>query len=411
MPARAFEGIGIALAILLTQSATAMTFEAGRISNPFGFVLSDAEVDVPVPATLGRRAPGWSVKVAGQVLPAQYMPDRSVVRFVLPLKAHESVEAVLVPKAVPAAPRRVQVTLKVQQGGGLKKHVLQGGIFLPQDVYIVPASHFLHDGLIAFEGIGWESDRVAYRLYLDRRNVTDLFGKYGPGMIFQDVGLGFDDYQYPRAWGGDIYKVGDALGVGGIGLLRHGRATQTGKAVISAERLANGPVTAVARVNADRIDGGAGFIHARYAITAGSTLTRVSVQAGHLPDPLVTGLTVHPGDSILHDHDRAEGDSWRYIAVWGPQEHGPDPVGTAVFYRAEDVSGAPQNDGATLFIRFRAPDRASYAFAGRWSQEGKHDSRYPAVKTKAEFTKWLRRTCRRLENPVKMVRNQAGEKG
>jgi len=181
--------------------------------------------------------------------------------------------------------------------------------------------------------------------------------------------------------------------------------------VISAERLANGPVTAVAGVNADKIEGGEGFIHARYAITAGSTLTHVSVQAGHLPYPLVTGLTVHPGDSVVHDHAVAEDGPWRFIALWGPQEHGPDPVGTAVFYRAEDVSGAPKNDGATLFVRFNAPDRASYAFAGRWSQEGKHDSRYPTVKTKAEFTKWLRRMCRVLNTPVKMVREARGEKG
>ncbi|MBW8733063.1 MAG: DUF4861 family protein [Asticcacaulis sp.] len=258
----------------------------------------------------------------------------------------------------------------------------------------------MHDGLIAFEGIGWESDRVAYRLYLDARNVPDLFGKFGTGMIFPEVGHGFDDYQYPRAWGGDIFKVGDSLGMGGTGLLRGGKASQIGAATVTGKVVANGPVTAIAEVDADAIGGGAASIHATYAISAGSPLTEVKIAAKSLTLPLVAGLTVHPGDRTFVSPSKA-GSAWAYVAVWGPQEHGIDKVGTALFYRRDRVTGAPGFDGQTLFIQFLSKVAADYAFAGRWVQENKDVPGYDGtIKNEAAFTAWLEASATELDHPV-----------
>src|SRR5690606_41170855 len=70
----------------------------------------------------------------------------------------------------------------------------------------------LHDALpilIRYDGPGIESDKVAYRIYLDERNGFDIFGKKTPDLVLQDVGLdGFESYHHPAPWGMDILKVG-----------------------------------------------------------------------------------------------------------------------------------------------------------------------------------------------------------
>ncbi len=214
-------------------------------------------------------------------------------------------------------------------------------------------------------------------------------------MIFPNVGHGFDDYQYPVAWGGDIFKVGPSLGVGGIGLLRDGKATQTGPSTITGKVIANGPVTAIAGVDADAIGGGKGSLHATYAITVGSVLTEVTVKADQIDAPLVTGLTVHPGDQTFAPQ---AGGEWTYIAAWGPQEHGPDCVGWAVFYRAGDVTAGPVNDGQTLFVSFKSATDANYRFGARWTQEGRDAT--PGIRDLDGFKTWLSRTTDELNHPL-----------
>jgi hypothetical protein len=285
----------------------------------------------------------------------------------------------------------------VQEGGTLQGDAIKGGVFHEVPQFVPPQSHFIHDGLIAFEGIGWESDRVAYRLYLDQRNVPDFFGKFGPDIIFPGIGHGFDDYQYPRAWGGDIYKVANGLGMGGLGILRQGKASQYGPSRITGKVIAQGPVTAIAGVDADDLQGKDIYLYARYAISAGSALTHVTAKANGLSDPLVAGLTEHATDTKITSPQTG---SWRYIALWGPQEHGDDPVGTVVFYRGEDIEGEPQHDGASFFVRFKSRSHVSYAFAGRWVQEGKNVLGYHAVADIEAFKLWLEETREELDRPV-----------
>ena len=378
--------------VVLTLIATGAHAQSLTVHNP-GPARESAVIDLPAPMDAKVR----SAKIGDAVYPVQFLNAK--FRLVAPLKAGDTM-VTLSPDAAPEQPQRVLVTLNIQDGGHLEGDAknggaIKGGTFHLRDIFTSPKDHFIHDGLIAFEGIGWESDKVAYRLYLDERNVTDIFGKYGTDMIFPNVGHGFDDYQYPVAWGGDIFKVGPSLGVGGIGLLRNGKATQTGPSTITGKVIANGPVTAIAGVDADAIGGGKGSIHATYAITAGSVLTEVTVKADRITEPLVTGLTVHAGDQTFAPENKSE---WTYIAAWGPQEHGPDLVGWAVFYRAGDVTGAPVNDGQTLFVQFKSVTDANYRFGARWTQEGK--DAVPGIRDLTGFKAWLEQTTDELNHPI-----------
>ena len=393
------------LAVITRPAVSLMASPASAQTVTVNNSLNVARTDSLVEVRTARHAQAWSVKIGDQVFPAQYLNGK--VRFVVSLAAHQSLPVTLVPQAAPDSPRRVLVTLNIQDGGKLEGDAasggaIKGGTFHLRDHYTVPKDHFIHDGLIGFEGIGWESDRVAYRLYLDTRAVPDLFGKYGTDMIFPNVGHGFDDYQYPRVWGGDIYKVGNALGMGGLGLLRDGKATQVGPSTVTGRVVANGPVTAIAGVDADAVGGGRAFIHTTYALSAGDTVTHVDVAASSIKLPLVAGLTVHPGDTVIPSSPPSG--AWTYIAVWGPQEHDKDEIGTALFYRSASVAGEAGNDGQTVYVRFASRTQAHYAFAGRWVYENKDLAGNHAIKDINAFKAWLDAKTQELDHPVETTR-------
>lgn len=255
--------------------------------------------------------------------------------------------------------------------------------------YDVPASHALHDGLIAFEGPGWESDRVAYRLYLDERNAIDIFGKRQPEPVLARIGIGVDDYHAMADWGMDIFKVGESLGAGGIGTLRAGRAEQIGASRISAAVVANGPQMAAIRVENRGWRGASGPVDltTTYRIEAGSRLTHVAASASDSDTPIVAGLTHHAGVEVLRSADKG---AWRYVATYGQQSLAGDALGIALFYRATDVS-TTGDDGRTLYVRFADPRAIRYAFGAAWAQE-------PGAPTDlAMFRDWLGQTAAALD--------------
>ncbi len=105
-------------------------------------------------------------------------------------------------------------------------------------------------GAYRFDGVGWESESMAYRLYLDARNAVDLLGKRTRGLYWKWIGTSGTDYQADADWGMDILHIGSALGVGGIGFWSGDSVVKP----ISLEHqrtriLARGPVRAVVRVD------------------------------------------------------------------------------------------------------------------------------------------------------------------
>ena len=75
-----------------------------------------------------------------------------------------------------------------------------------------------------YEGPGWESEETAWRVYFDARNAIDLFGKRRPGLDLDLFASPEYVYHMESGQGRDIYGIGKALGVGGIGALVNGAA-------------------------------------------------------------------------------------------------------------------------------------------------------------------------------------------
>jgi rhamnogalacturonyl hydrolase YesR len=380
----AFLLAGSAMFDLAAPAGTQLT-----IRNPLDLAHVAAEVEIP--ASLlprGILSGEWVVAVEGQIAPLQILKRGSAVA-VLDLPAHGSVEAV-VRRRVPSDPAPddfVRATIPVKQGDGYRQ--------MPR--FVVPKSHVIHDPLFPIEGAGWESDRAGYRVYLDKRNTVDVFGKKLPGAVLHLIGQGRDPYKGSyhdeSDWGMDIWHVGDSLGAGSLGVLRGGMATQIGdtRRIVAAVE-SSGPVVAAMRIESGgwRMGRRPANLIVRYSIASGSRLMMVSASAsrGVL---LVAGFGKYPNTVFIRS-DAATG--WGYVATWGQQsENGKDVVGMALFYPVAEVSSAT-DDGRSYYVRFKNPAKARYAVAAAWVKEG------GGITDEAGFRAYLDQTAAELSHPA-----------
>lgn len=259
----------------------------------------------------------------------------------------------------------------------------EGGV--QTQTFISPPGYQQGAQLLTYEGPGWESDKVGYRLYLDGRNVIDIFGKKTPDLVLQNVGRG-EDYHAMADWGMDILKVGNSLGAGGWGVFENGEARQVGEASgYNAQVVSDTNTEAALKVTLVESQSCGGDIETLYGISAGERLTAVKV-SGDCALPLAAGIVIHP-DTTLMSSGGATG--WQYIARFGEQTLVPDDLGMAIFYRAEDVT-AVGNDADDSYIVFQAGAGAEYLMGAAWSQEA------GGITNAAEFEAWLKATQARM---------------
>src|SRR6266567_5880577 len=101
-----------------------------------------------------------------------------------------------------------------------------------------------------FDGLGWESEISAWRLYFDRRNAIDLFGKRRPGLYLELFGKPEYVYQDESPFGRDIFRVGESLGIGALGALVDGKTVKVADVAERSWRIvADGPVRSIVEVS------------------------------------------------------------------------------------------------------------------------------------------------------------------
>jgi len=248
-----------------------------------------------------------------------------------------------------------------------------------------PPGYKQGDKLVAYEGPGWESDRVAYRLYLDGRNAIDIFGKRSPDLVLSKVGRG-EDYHAMADWGMDILKVGNSLGSGGFGVYKNGEVVQIGDAEsYSASILKDDTDTATLEVVHNNSKACGGDVKGLYTIEGGSRLTNVKV-SGECAYNYAAGLIIHPDTVEIKSSDNSD---WAYLGRYGEQSLVPDNLGFALFYKSADVETVGR-DNDDSYIVFKDGTDPHYYLGAAWSQE------VDGVKTEQEFREWLKNTQTRL---------------
>ena len=73
--------------------------------------------------------------------------------------------------------------ISLKEGGKWEGRKYVGGVFKNVQKLKLAKEHTDHSFDIRYEGPGWESNKIGYRLYLDWRNAIDIFGYDCPQLI------------------------------------------------------------------------------------------------------------------------------------------------------------------------------------------------------------------------------------
>ena len=234
-----------------------------------------------------------------------------------------------------------------------------------------------------FEGLAWESEATAWRIYFDRRNAIDLYGKRRPGLYLEMFGAPEYDYHEESPAGRDIYKIGDALGLGAVGALIDGRAVRVSDVRERDWRIiSTGPVRAVVELTYKgwKVGGREVNLTSRMIQWAGERGFEHSIRASGAEGlTLVTGLPRKPAlEEKVSEPTPSAPLLWR--ATWGHQvlrtgatatESLPDQnLGLAIIAPG-GASSTVKDDALNLLIGPRIENGAGrwYVLAA-WDQEG-----------------------------------------
>ncbi|MBK7106035.1 MAG: DUF4861 domain-containing protein [Ignavibacteriae bacterium] len=266
---------------------------------------------------------------------------------------------------------------------------------------VVPKIHTDHDALFKYEGPGWESEKVGYRFYLDWRNATDIFGKKNNELILHKVGnndvIAKDDsYHNMQEWGMDIFKVGNSLGIGSIGMMSNNKIEMLHKTdEVICEITQNGPILSEVKTNykgwlvgENKFD-----VVSKFSISAGSRITKSNLLVYENAENITTGLAKHTNAEFIKSNQNGD---WNYIALYGNQTLNNDNVGIVLFYKNSDLLKQGE-DELNYFVSLKPNNqKVEYAFAATWELEQN------GIKNKLEFEKYINDELTKLNNPLKV---------
>jgi len=102
---------------------------------------------------------------------------------------------------------------------------------------------------VRYEGLGWESDQTAWRIYFDKRSAIDLYGKRRPGLCLEMFARPEYIYHLETPMGRDMFKVDQSPGIWAVGALVDGKAQAVAEVADRQWRVvATGPVRSVAEL-------------------------------------------------------------------------------------------------------------------------------------------------------------------
>jgi unsaturated chondroitin disaccharide hydrolase len=235
-----------------------------------------------------------------------------------------------------------------------------------------------------FDGLGWESEINAWRIYFDKRNAIDLWGKRRPGLYLEMFSAPEYVYHWESPLGRDIYRIGDAIGIGAVAALVDGKVVKVSDVAERKWRIISaGPVRVIVELTYKGWKVGGRDINLTSRITqwAGENGFEHRISAeGADGLTFVTGIVREPGlqEKIF------EPTSTQAVFVrawWGHQveEEGPPAtathmltdqnLGLAIIAPGRDSKGAP-DDPLNFLIQPQVDNgKGSWYVLGVWDQE------------------------------------------
>jgi len=278
------------------------------------------------------------------------------------------------------------------------------------------------------EGVGWESEHNAFRIYFDPRNAIDLYGKRRPTL---QLGMfASPDYLYhdESPEGRDIYKVGNAIGIGAVAALVDGKAVKV--ADVKDRKwhiLSSGPVRSIVEIEYTGWNMGGKLTNLRARITqwAGERGFYHQITSSEAAE-FVTGLPLKPGLTPITSPKPGPA-AW--MATWGEQVVQPGPNATEAIHGqnlglaviTERSANGFADDAQNHFMKLSlANGEAEWYAMAAWDQEGTENRRSfgnrsemgepsfygvppDAITTRDSFLAEVRSQSEQIANPVKVT--------
>lgn len=307
-----------------------------------------------------------------------------------------------------------QAEISIKEGGKWVPHPIaegkqayQGGTFKNVDSVTLPAFYRDHSTWIRYEGPGIESDKVAYRIYLDHRNGFDIFGKTVSEPVLQNIGQdGYESYHKMRDWGMDILKVGSSLGAGGFGFWSGDKLTLVSDTQSRRARIIeNGDLYSSFAIDYDQwlVDGERRDVSALFSMHGGSRLVHTRIAMDKALPNLAIGVVKHPETEFLQGKMESDNESsYSYIGSWGQQSESGDHLGMAVIFKTKQFERTV--DDTTSYVALLQPEVGAestvleYYFVAAW--QGEHGS---GIDSKQDFVTYLEDEAQKLSQPLNIT--------
>lgn len=222
------------------------------------------------------------------------------------------------------------------------------------------------------EGPGWESDRIAFRLYWDERNPIDIFCKTQQILSLDALASSKVNYHVQSKWGQDVLKVGTALGCGGFGAFIDGKVEKASYAKRDYKVVADGPLRAAIDLKYNDWETSSRKLNliARMNIFGGqdwgeSQLTMTSADGKPIPE-FVTAVVKHPETTYVEDAGAG------VLGRWGNQALGNNEVpksgnlGLGVVVPSGRIA-AIGDDGVNSYVRLTPGEgKVSWRYNANW---------------------------------------------
>jgi hypothetical protein len=283
--------------------------------------------------------------------------------------------------------------ISVKEGGKWNGRKYEGGTFKNIQSFKVPANHTDHSFDIRYEGPGWESNKVGYRLYLDWRNAIDIYGKKTDTMVLSKVGLdGFDSYHEMSNWGADILKVAKGLGIGSIGRIINNEMYHFKEVDSTFAKVENSTSQSEVKIdyfgwktNNQKTD-----LHSQLTIFPDERYTRHTIQSSESLEGICTGIVKLNNLPVIQK--LSDNQKWGYIATYGEQTLFKDNLGMAIFYKVDTVEKTFEGPHDHL-IQFKpSKNKITFYFLGAWEKE------VNGIKTQDEFIQYLNSNLKKLND-------------
>ena len=266
-----------------------------------------------------------------------------------------------------------------------------------------------------YEGLGWESENIAFRIYFDPRNAIDIYGKRRRSLQLRMYAVPEYPYHDESPEGRDIFKVGESIGIGAMAAWVDGQVVRASDVRERKWRIISlGPVRTIVELEYR------GWNLGGKTITARSRISMWAEEHGFYHslaiDPqvsttVVTGFPVMQNVPLMKSSHGAESDA-TWMATWGEQVLAPGAtatqelsgqyLGLAIVAKNPPVDFV--EDKANYLMRF-APQKEEvswYALAA-WDQErtdGNDSS--GLIANKEAFLKLVKDQAQRVAEPVKL---------